>query len=437
MNPMRDNYCYLYGPLMERSLVNFQVQHLARDYDFGKQSRVAALIVGEVNFRMGEVERRLGVQRIRPFHLYLRWRGVDLELPLFRPEYLEPIFDRSGDFGVSRERVLAGCLKIADREGAEISPTQLRGIIDPYCFVRYRRRGRFREGPHSQDMIGKGDATAVVRREIEAIKPLLPFERIDTLDRGAPIPLVNELSRFVEQEAGQGPTVANHMVQELITLRNVCCPRVRHLKTGEIPFLATSVHAHLSEEVAARFRRLTPVILTVWTKEELENPPWVEAITDELQKKRIIRVCFEAYRQNGLLSLMDLQWIFQISSRKLSELIQSAEKEYNIIVPTPGTILDSGRSMTHKDIVIDLYLQGYTVREVSHITFHSPRSVDNYINTFESVLILYLYGVPKKLMARILQKGISLIEEHLEIVKQHFKSDEEAKSLLEMKEVLL
>jgi len=433
---MRDNYRYLYGPLMERSLVNFQVQHLARNYDFGKQSRVAALIVEEVNSRMGEVERRLGVQRIYPFHLYFRWRGEDLALPLFRPEYLDPIFNGTGNFGVSRELVLAACLKSAARQRAKISPKQLRGIIDPSWFVRYRRRGGCREGPNSQDMSGAGDATVHVRGEIEAIKPLSPFERIDNLDRGAPVSLVNELSRFVEREGGQGPTVANHMVQELITLRNVCCPRVRHLKTGEMPFLATSVHAHLSEEVAARFRRLTPVILTVWTKEELENPPWDEAITDELQKKRIMRVCFEAYRQNGLLSLMDLQWIFQISSRKLSELSQSAEKEYNIIIPTPGTVLDSGRSMTHKDIVIDLYLGGHTVREISRITYHSPRSVDNYINTFESVLILHIYGVPKKLMARILGKGISLIEEHLEIVRQHFKSVEEARRLLETKEAI-
>ena len=172
------------------------------------------------------------------------------------------------------------------------------------------------------------------------------------------------------------------------------------------------------------------MILTVWNKDELRNPPWEERITDELQKKRIVRVCFEAYRQNGLLSLMDLQWIFQMSSNKISKLIRAAEREHNIIVPTPGTILDSGRSMTHKDIVIDLYLQGHTVREISSITYHSPRSVDNYINTFESVLILQLYGVPKRLMARILQKGISLIEEHLELVKQHFKTEEEIKELI-------
>lgn len=427
---MRDNHRYLYGPLLERSLENFQVQHLARNYDFGKQSKVAALIAQEVNSRMGEVEQKLGIKRIRPFHLYLRWREAELELPLFRHECLEPIIDGSGDFGVSRKWILERCHKIAKRERAKISPNQLRGIIDPYSFVRYRRKERLQE-------IEKGDSTQGLRSEIESIKPISPFQRVDTLDSGAPVSLVKELSRFVECEAGQGPTVANHMVQELIALRNVCCPRGRHLKTGEMPFLATSVYAHLSEEVAARFRRLTPVILTVWKKEELTSPPWDEAITDELQKKRIVRVCFEAYRQNGLLSLMDLQWIFQISSNKVSQLIRSAEKEYNIIVPTPGTVLDAGRSMTHKNIVIDLYLQGHSVREISRITYHSPRSVDNYINTFESVLILHLYGVPKRLMARILQKGISLIEEHLELVKQHFNTKEEIKELINFKEVLI
>ena len=430
---MKDNRRYLYQPLIERSLSNFQVQYLARNYDFGKQSRIATLIVEEVNSRTEKVERKLGIRRIRPFHLYIKWRGVDLGLPLFKPEYLSPILDGSGDFRASRELVFDECKKVI--ETAKIDSIQLRGLVNPYSFVRHMRRGRFQDWDSLSKQSKKADPQTTLRSEIDQIKPVSPFERIDALDTGAPLSLVSELTRFVELEGGQGRTVANHLVQELITLRNVCCPRTRHLKSGEMPFLATSVHAHLSEEIAARFRRLTPVILTVWTKKELDQCPWDNPITDKLLQKRIMRVCFEAYRQNGLLSLMDLQWIFQVSVRKISELIRSFQKKYNIIVPTPGTVLDSGRSMTHKDIVINLHLQGYTVREISRMTYHSPRSVDNYIDTFESVLILHLYGIPKKLMARILQKGISLIEEHLELVKQHFKSEEDIKNFIYRKEV--
>jgi len=69
---MADNYDYLYRPLLERSLLNYQVQYLARNYDFGKQSRVAALIVEEVNTQMKKAEEQLGIRRVQPFDLYIK-----------------------------------------------------------------------------------------------------------------------------------------------------------------------------------------------------------------------------------------------------------------------------------------------------------------------------------------------------------------------------
>src|SRR5690606_30247858 len=130
------------------------------------------------------------------------------------------------------------------------------------------------------------------------------------------------------------------------------------------------------------------------------------------------RACFEAYRQNGLLSLMDLQWAFQISSARISELLRSVQREHNIVVPTPGTVLDAGKSLTHKDIIVSLHWQGHSVREIARMTFHSPRAVDNSIGPFEAVLALRMYGVPPPLLARVLRKGIRLVEEHLQLIEQ-------------------
>ena len=124
-----------------------------------------------------------------------------------------------------------------------------------------------------------------------------------------------------------------------------------------------------------------------------------------------------------------------MSACKISQLIRRAQKQCTLIVPTPATVLDAGRSITHKDIVIELHLAGYTVREISRKTFHSPRAVDNYIGIFESVLILDLYHVPKRLTARILKKGVSLIEEHLRLARRHFRDEEARKRLLAWKEV--
>ena len=430
---MAERYDYLYRPLLERSLLNYQVQYLARHYDFGKQSRVAALIVGEVNAQMEQAEVQLGIRRVPPFHLYLKWKGQELLFPLFAPEYLEPILRDEGGFRVSREMMITACRKEARK--ARMAPVELLGVVDPGYFVRHGPR---RHEPQIALDSRRSKITSwreSIRGQIETLCPSSPLQRIDALDTGAPVSVVRQLSQFVQREAGCGPTVSNQLVQDLLTVRNVCCPRMRHLNSGEMPVLATSVNAHLSEEVAARFRRLKPIILTVWTEEELKTCSWGDPLPDEQMAKRIVRVCFEAYRQGGLLSLMDLQWIFHISVRKISELIRRAQRECTIIVPTPGTVLDAGRSMTHKDIVIELHLQGHTVKEIARMTYHSPRAVDNYIGTFESVLILDLYHIPKRLMARILKKGISLVEEHLRLARKHFRDEEDRKRLLAWKGV--
>jgi len=102
---------YLYRPLLERSLPNFQVQYLARNYDFGKQSRVAALIVEEINTQMEKEEAQLGVRRVQPFQLYLKWKGQELFFPLFAPEYLDPILHGEGGFRASREMMIPGRIR--------------------------------------------------------------------------------------------------------------------------------------------------------------------------------------------------------------------------------------------------------------------------------------------------------------------------------------
>jgi len=100
------------------------------------------------------------------------------------------------------------------------------------------------------------------------------------------------------------------------------------------------------------------------------------------------------------------------------------------VVPTPGTVLDAGKSMTHKDIIVNLHLQGYTVKEIARMTHHSPRAVDNYIGTFEAVLILHLFGVSPELMSRLLKRGISLIKEHLKLVCEHYRDHQKIKEYL-------
>jgi len=419
----------LYRPLLERNLENYQAQHLARRYDFGKESRIAALVVAEVNRRMDETEAGLGVRRARPFELCLRQGGQEVTLPLLRPEYLQPVL-AGGTFAQARGLVFDACAERLRRVRHKVRSEEALSIIDPWALVR--RKGPNRYVDNVQDTVLPLDEldTAAWKRELDRIRPQLPTTRLSVLDLSAPQTVVDSLVAFTVTETGLGPVVARQLVEELIVLRNICCPLTKQLKHGEMPVLATHAHASLSEELATRFRRHAPVIVTVWTAEELRRQP--QSVPECLAqlKRRIVRVCFEAYHQNGLLNLMDLQWIFQISTARVSELIRSFQKEHNIVVPTPGTILDAGRSMTHKDIIVNLHLQGHTVREIAKITYHSPRSVDNYIRTFQGVLILKIFGVPPRLMATLLQKSPNLVEEHLELMRRFYPNENQLRQYL-------
>lgn len=406
----------VYRPLLDRNLLHFQLQHLARRYDFSPQSRVARLLVETVNDRMTEAETALGVRRIPPWTLFLHTRRGPVLLPLLRPEYVELLL-AGDDFSDARRLVRQRCLKALREVDANATERDLLTYIDPWALVRRKGPDTYANSLEMQVDLTRGQADW--HTWIASLQPVDPFQHLTTLDLCAPGELLQQLTEFAVREAGMGRLVAEQFVQETIALRNACCLRPGQLQSGQMLVLATHVSAHPGLEMAARFRRQTPVILSVLTPED-RLPPQGQTVREHLQqlKRRIVRVCFEAYRQNGLLSLMDLQWVFQLTAPRIGELLRSVQREQNIVVPTPGTVLDAGRSLTHKDIIIHLHWQGHSVREIARMTFHSPRAVDNYIGTFEAVLALKLYGLPPSLMARVLRKGITLVEEYLKLIDQ-------------------
>jgi hypothetical protein len=55
------------------------------------------------------------------------------------------------------------------------------------------------------------------------------------------------------------------------------------------------------------------------------------------------------------------------------------------VLPTHGIVHDIGRAITHKRIIIRLYLQGLLVPEIVRRTDHSEEVMCRYIKAFEKV----------------------------------------------------
>ena len=56
--------------------------------------------------------------------------------------------------------------------------------------------------------------------------------------------------------------------------------------------------------------------------------------------------------------------------------------------------------------------------------------MDNYVSTFQSVLILQLFEVPPEIMARLLQRSLYLIREHLNLVRKLYPSTSQLRQYL-------
>lgn len=77
-----------------------------------------------------------------------------------------------------------------------------------------------------------------------------------------------------------------------------------------------------------------------------------------------------------------------------------------------------------KELIIDLAMKGYYTKEIAKMTYHDPRSVDAYLSTFNSVLLLWYFEVPSELIAMVTGKGKNVVEQYIEIIKKYFPNNQ-------------
>ena len=95
-----------------------------------------------------------------------------------------------------------------------------------------------------------------------------------------------------------------------------------------------------------------------------------------------------------------------------------------MLLPTAGTVLDMGSTLTHKTIVVEMALQGLSTQQISRRIYHTPEAVDQYLRTFDRVLMLRYYRLPKSAICRVTGHSPHLIDEHLALADKHFGTEE-------------
>jgi hypothetical protein len=233
-----------YRPLIERTLENYQVQHLSRKYDFSKESLVARLLVREINKNMDAAKASIGITRVKPFCLYIKKGKKEVVLPLFSPHYIEPIL-KGESFNAAKLKISGELTKIYRKSFPSATKDDIAGIINPCSQLRLRSQRNYINNLVKNPLSCNTDDNLSYGKFISGISPISPLKRINILDASAPDEVIQKLAKFVKEEAGLGSIIARQLVEDIITIRNVVCPRTKELKSGEMPMLVTHVSARL------------------------------------------------------------------------------------------------------------------------------------------------------------------------------------------------
>lgn len=136
----------------------------------------------------------------------------------------------------------------------------------------------------------------------------------------------------------------------------------------------------------------------------------------DIKFKKAVRLAAQAKAAGAYLTYADLGYLLGIHSEAISRLIKANP---SVVVPLRGQSCDIGQGITHRKKIISLYLEMHTETEIASRTGHSYESIENYINEFANVYVLYSRGMPLALIRRVTGRSTRLVSAYIELIEQY------------------
>jgi Protein of unknown function (DUF1670) len=159
-------------------------------------------------------------------------------------------------------------------------------------------------------------------------------------------------------------------------------------KLGQIQMVVVDASVPPNVPLAKAKQRLVTLTLSAGAEDLL----WRKGSSvPGLRQKRLGRMCEEAFQQGGLLTLEDLANLFNCGVRTLVNDLR-ALRQQKIIPPLRSTIKDMGRAVTHRRLIVTLWLEGLEYSAIARKTCHSVEAVANYVDKFKRCAALFGSG---------------------------------------------
>ena len=187
------------------------------------------------------------------------------------------------------------------------------------------------------------------------------------------------------------------------------------LAGGEIAYQAVS-----ADEPAGKHLRLTKKITV--TLKLIDFNSDFEVLANYglagLRRHRIARLTKQTYDQGALLSYEDLAMILTTSPATVKRDIYHLRKQ-GLFIMTRGAKKDMGPGLSHKTIIIDLYLKGYTFTDIEQKTNHSETSVKRYLADFTQIAALCQQNFSRNQIRMISRRSDRLVREYMQLYQTY------------------
>jgi len=181
------------------------------------------------------------------------------------------------------------------------------------------------------------------------------------------------------------------------------------LKPGQFLFQVVSVEASANTRLADS--KQVTVTLTFDAGPEDLNVRKREGVSG-VRRHRMQRMAVEAFQQGGVLTTEDLaNRLFNCGQRTLSRDLDVLRRN-GVILPLRSIVKDMGRSICHRSLIIEQWLQGKEYSEIARNTHHSIPSVQNYISKFKRVIALTEEGYEINTIAFLVKLSASLVKSY-------------------------
>ena len=151
-----------------------------------------------------------------------------------------------------------------------------------------------------------------------------------------------------------------------------------------------------------------------------------------LRRHRLERIANEAFQQGGLLTVEDIaNRLLNCGERTVTRDIKVL-KDKGICLPLRSTIRDMGRSISHREMIVNLWLRGKEFSEISRQSCHSIEALSNYVEKFKRVVCLAKDNHEIKTIAFLVKISVPLAQQYYDLYQTLEIADFREKELDEL-----